>query len=146
MEPMIPELESYPIQLVQDVIWGDLDAYGHVNNTVYFRYFEDARMAYFEQAGVGQIKQRDNLGPILARAECNFRLPLQYPDRIYIGGRAELPAPKKIQMECLVYSENMAGIAAQLQGLVLYYDYNAGRSCEVPESIVQAITQLESNR
>jgi acyl-CoA thioester hydrolase len=143
---MIAALESYPIQLVQDVLWGDLDAYGHVNNTVYFRYFEDSRMAFFEQAGVGEIKQSSNLGPILAHAECNFRLPLQYPDRIRIAGRARLLAPKKIQMDCLVYSEAMNGIAAELQGLLLYYDYNVGRTCEVPEAIAKVIGQLESNR
>ena len=143
---MIHELASHPIQLTQDVLWGDLDAYGHVNNTVYFRYFEDARMAYFERAGVGEIKQRSNLGPILARAECDFRLPLQYPDRVCIAVRARLLAPKKIHMDCLVYSDNSAGIAAELRGLLLYYDYTAGATCEVPAAVVNVIRQLESSR
>ena len=48
-------------------------------------------------------------------------------------------------MECRVYSEKMRGVAAELQGLLLYYDYNAGRSCEIPEPIVNAIHQLESS-
>ena len=34
--------KEYPVVLSQDVIWGDMDAFGHINNTVYFRYFEDA--------------------------------------------------------------------------------------------------------
>ena len=44
--------QEYPVVLSQDIIWGDMDAFGHVNNTVYFRYFEDARIAYFDQIGV----------------------------------------------------------------------------------------------
>ena len=40
--------KEYPVVLNQDIIWGDMDAFGHINNTVYFRYFEDARIAYFD--------------------------------------------------------------------------------------------------
>lgn len=49
---MNPLNEQYPIVLSQDLIWGDMDAFEHVNNTVYFRYFEDARLAYFEKLGM----------------------------------------------------------------------------------------------
>ena len=42
-------LTDYPIVITQEVIWADMDAYRHVNNAVYFRYFESARMAYFEK-------------------------------------------------------------------------------------------------
>ena len=59
---------EYPVVLQQDVIWGDMDAYGHVNNTVYFRYFEDARIAYLDKIGAHEVKEKFNLGPILATA------------------------------------------------------------------------------
>ncbi len=44
-------LPSYPVVVEWDVAWGDMDAYGHVNNVVYFRYFEQARIAYLERIG-----------------------------------------------------------------------------------------------
>jgi len=81
--------KEYPVVLSQDIIWGDMDAFGHINNTVYFRYFEDARIAYFDQIGVHeQMKQ--------------------------IG-----------------------------DGLIVYYDYANGKSCEIPSEIVTAIKKLE---
>ena len=55
-------LEQFPIVLSQNVIWADMDAYGHVNNTVYLRYFEDGRVAYFDRIGVDQYKQQANIG------------------------------------------------------------------------------------
>jgi acyl-CoA thioester hydrolase len=126
----------------QDVIWGDMDAYGHVNNTVYFRYFEDARMAFFEKAGVAEHKEQSAIGPILAATHCNFRLPLDYPDRIHIAVRARILSPKKINLEYAVFSESRGAIAADGESLVVYYDYAQGRSCEIPEAISAVIEAL----
>jgi acyl-CoA thioester hydrolase len=135
--------KTYPVLLQQDVIWGDMDAFGHVNNTVYFRYFEDVRIAYFDRAGVFDYKQKNNIGPILAASHCNFKLPLSYPDRLQIAARASIVSAKKINMHYIVYSEAFGAIAAEGEGLVVYYDYAADKSCAIPETIVTAIKALE---
>ena len=137
-------LERYPIVLFQEIIWEDMDAYGHVNNTVYFRYFEDARMAYFDKVGVGEHKETTNVGPILASTECNFKLPLKYPDNISIAGHCNILSPKKIKMEYAVYSKSQKSIVAEGQGLLVYYDYKIGKSCQIPEQIVLAINSIEN--
>ena len=41
--------QKYPVVLTQDLVWSDMDAFKHVNNAVYFRFFENARIAYFEK-------------------------------------------------------------------------------------------------
>lgn len=128
--------EDYPIILIQDVIWGDMDAFQHVNNTVYFRYFEDARWEFFNRFGVNEYKAKHNIGPILATTHCDFKLPLAFPDRIHIGARYTIPSPKKISMEYVVYSEKLDGIAAEGEGLLVYYDYSLGRSCDIPSEIL----------
>ena len=65
-----------------DVRWGDLDALGHVNNTVYFRYFEEARVHLYEamepDGGTGRVG-------VLVHASCDFLKPLLYPARIVVG-------------------------------------------------------------
>ena len=138
------QLETdYPLVLSQDIVWGDMDAYGHVNNTVYFRYFEDARIAYFDRIGVHVHKEHSGLGPILAATNCNFRRPLDYPDRILITACATVQSAKKINMEYAVYSERLQAVAAEGAGLVVYYDYANGISCEIPDAIVAAIKALE---
>ena len=134
--------EHYPIILFQDVIWGDMDAFQHVNNTVFFRYFEDARWEFFNSFGVSEYKAKHNVGPILAATNCDFKLPLTYPDRIHIGARYTIPSPKKISMEYVVYSEKHDDIAAEGEGLLVYYDYRQGRSCEIPGEILD---RLESS-
>ena len=139
-------LEEFPVVLSQEVIWGDMDAFDHVNNTVYFRYFEDARIAYFDLAGIREYKDRTSVGPILASTDCNFRLPLTYPDKIRIAGRSTILSAKKFRMDYVVYSERHGGVAAEGQGLLVYYDYNSGRSCEIPQQIVAAINELESRQ
>ncbi len=135
-------LEQFPVIVSQGVIWSDMDAYGHVNNTVYLRYFEDARMAYFEQIGVEKLKQQSNLGPIVARVECNFRAPLHYPDNIQVATRSVLLSARKFSMEFAVYSTNLDRVVADGEGLVLFYDYSRGRSCDIPETILGAMERL----
>ena len=135
--------KEYPVVLTQDIIWGNMDAFGHINNTVYFRYFEDARIAYFDRIGVLEQMGQFNIGPILANAHCNFRLPLDYPDRIHIGTRGSIQSPKKLNMEYVVFSEKHGTMVAEGESLIVYYDYTNGKSCEIPEPIVAAIEALE---
>ena len=130
---------QYPIILIQDVIWGDMDAFEHVNNTVFFRYFEDARWEFFNRFGVNEYKAKHNVGPILAATNCNFKLPLTFPDRIHIGARYTIPSSKKISMEYIVHSEKHDGIAAEGEGLLIYYDYGQGRSCEIPDEVLESL-------
>ncbi|MEP1470505.1 MAG: acyl-CoA thioesterase [Halieaceae bacterium] len=134
--------KDYPVIVSQDVIWGDLDAFGHVNNTVYLRYFEDVRMAYFEKLGMLALKEKAQLGPILANVACDFKLPIGYPDKIHIGGRAHVTGPKKIVMEFAVFSEHFDAIAASGSGLVVYFDYGEAQSCEIPSQIASAVETL----
>jgi acyl-CoA thioester hydrolase len=134
---------EYTLVLHQDVIWGDMDAFGHVNNTVYFRYFEDVRIAYFDKIGVFELKNEINVGPILATTHASFKLPLEFPDRLHIAGRATVAGPKKINMHYSIYSERFSAVAAEGEGLLVYYDYANGTSCDIPESIITAIRELE---
>lgn len=136
--------KDFPLVLEQDVIWGDLDAFGHVNNTVYFRYFEDARIAYLDKIGFRDEKGVSGLGPILATAHCNFRLPLEYPDHIHIGARAMILSPRKFDMEFAVFSEKHQAIVADGAGLVVCYDYSKGKSCVIPGEFVAAIEKLQT--
>lgn len=127
--------KEYPVAIEQPLIWGDMDAYEHVNNTVYFRYFEDVRIAYFEKIGVNEHKKETNIGPILASTTCNFRLPLEYPDNIKIVADIEDVKEKRFTMKYKVFSEKLGALAAEGEGLVVFYDYNEGKSCAIPEEV-----------
>ncbi len=136
--------KMYPVVLAQDVIWRDLDAFQHVNNAVYFRYFEDARIAYFARTEILAHKEATNQGPILASTKCDFRAPLSYPDRIHIATTVEDVQGKRFSMKYFVFSEKLGGLAAEGEGLIVYYDYAAAKSCLVPETIAAAIDRIEN--
>jgi acyl-CoA thioester hydrolase len=121
-----------------------MDAFGHINNTVYFRYFENARIEYFNRIGVAGLNLPTGKGPILANTRCNFRIPLEYPDHIHTGIRCRVLSPKKFSMEFAVFSDRHGAIAAEGEGLIVYYDYASGKSCEIPDAIVAAIKKLEA--
>lgn len=135
--------KQYPVILSQDILWGDMDAFGHINNTVYFRYAENARIEYFNKTGVLELSKHSGAGPILASTQCNFRIPLDFPDHIHIGTRSKILSPKKFSMEFAIFSERHDAIAADGGGLLVYYDFEKKKSCEIPDAIVMAIEILE---
>ena len=69
------------------VQWGEMDAYGHVNNSMFFRYFESARMEYLERCGFLHSYERDKVGAILHSTQCRFKRALFFPDTIEVGTR-----------------------------------------------------------
>ncbi|MFC1665154.1 acyl-CoA thioesterase [Pseudomonadota bacterium] len=133
----------YPVVLSQDLIWGDMDSYQHINNCIYFRYFEDVRMAYFDKTNILKHKDKTHIGPILASTKCDFRVPLTYPDTIQIATIVGEIEPKRFNMQYVVYSESLKRVAAEGEGLIVYYDYQRERSCEIPEVILSAINRLQ---
>jgi acyl-CoA thioester hydrolase len=139
---MADSLDDYPLVLRQDVIWGDMDAFGHVNNTVYFRYFEDARMAYFDRTGVSHYREKNLVGPILASTRCDFRRPLSYPEQISIAARALVTGPRKIEFQYAIYSDDSGVLVAEGDSLVVFYDYREHASCEIPDAIVAALASM----
>lgn len=134
--------DSYPLVIAQDVIWRDMDAFQHVNNAVYFRYFEDIRMRFFEETGIVTLMHETRLGPILASTRCDFRAPLEFPDRIQVATAVEDIQEKRFTMKYAVWSDGQDRLAAEGEGLLVYYDYAAGRSCPIPQPVRDAIGRL----
>ncbi len=76
-------LADYPIVFEQRVAWGDMDAFGHVNNVIYYRYIESARLYYLDHL---KILQQDVL-TVIASNQCKYIRPVVYPDILKIGVR-----------------------------------------------------------
>src|SRR5207237_2253238 len=76
-------LTGFPVIVEQAVVWGEMDAYRHVNNVVYFRYFENARLEYFRRLDWTALERETGIGPILATTQAKFRKALSYSDLIW---------------------------------------------------------------
>ena len=118
-------LKQYPTVITKTVEWGDMDAAQHVNNTVYLRYFENARIAFFNQIGFMDFMGEADIGPILAEVTCQYKAPLTFPDNIQITARI-LPdsfTEYGFVMQHVVYSEKLQRIAAEGTSRIVCYDY-----------------------
>ena len=134
---------QYPVTLSVPVIWGDMDAFQHINNTVYFRYFENARLAYLEQVGYMQRMEQTGLGIILAETQCRYRLPLTYPDTVITGTRLKSLGSDRFVMEYAVYSERHQKLAATGEGLIVSFDYRNHHKAPIPADIRQHMIEIE---
>lgn len=131
---------KYPVVIEFPIDWGDMDSFQHVNNIIYFRYFENARLAYFEKKEIILLLKEKNIGPILAETQCRFRAPLTYPDTISVATKTTEIKSDRFTMKYLIYSEKLKRIAATGSSVVVYYDYKEKCKADIPKRIVELIT------
>jgi acyl-CoA thioester hydrolase len=136
-----PSPDDYPIRVRMPVAWGQLDAYGHVNNTQFFRFFEDARLAYFEKVGISARMAATQRGPILAKTSCVFRKPLGYPDAVLSCVRVSEMGDDRFTMEHAIFSDAV-GLAALGDARIVMLDYGTGQKVAVDDDIRAAIDAL----
>ncbi|HQU16151.1 MAG: thioesterase [Chromatiales bacterium 21-64-14] len=143
----VPALETllaaFPVVARIVVAWSDMDALGHVNNAMYFRYFEAARIAYLERLDAMALLGATGVGPILAATHCHFRAPLTYPDTIAVGARTTGVGEDRITMEYAVVSPRLGRVAAEGGAVVVTYDYQQNRKAPLPEALRARIAALE---
>ena len=133
----------YPVLIEIPIAWGDMDAFQHVNNRVYFKHFESARMAYLEKIGFLEVMNQTNIGPILASTQCKFKIPLTYPDHVTVGAKVRTIEKDRFIMEYAVISHKHQKIAALGDGVLVTFDYKNNVKALIPEDIRQRIIDLE---
>ena len=136
---------TFPVIITQAVIWGDMDSYQHVNNVVYFRYFENARLEYIRRAGWFDIEKATGIGPILASTQARFRRALTYPDTIHIGARLLEVKDDRLTLEHRIISEALDDVATEGQGLIVSFHYASGKKAALPEELKEGIRKLEAS-
>jgi acyl-CoA thioester hydrolase len=137
-------LQNYPVVIEVPVAWGEMDAFQHVNNTVYFRYMEDARIAYYQRLRFDEITEQTGVARILAYTCCRFRRPLTYPDTLSVGARVTEVGQDRFDMAYRIVSRALQGIAAEGEATIVTYDHQVGRKVPVPNELRRRIERLES--
>lgn len=119
--------------------WGDMDAMGHVNNTIYFRYIESARIAWLEQVGALPDPAGSSEGPVIVNAHCSFLKQLTYPGEIEIAtfvgtpGRSSIEVTHEIR---LVGPDGQPGaLHAEGGAKVVWIDFKAEKSRPLPDRL-----------
>ena len=123
----MPPVDGFDFVFRDQVRFRDLDGMGHVNNAVFMTYMESARLAYLESLGLGQNPLR---GLILARAEVDFRSPIELGEQVEVGVRTSRIGRKSFDLEHRLEADGR--LAADGMFVLVGYDYATATSIEIP--------------
>jgi acyl-CoA thioester hydrolase len=141
MSVNMKELSVYPVIHRQAVAWGDMDAFGHVNNVQYYRYMESARIAYLMALNIFD----QEILTVVASSQCKYLKPVFYPDVLHIGARIEELRNSAFRMHYVLWSESQNQIIATGEAVMVCVDKVTSGKLNIPDSIRQKIIQLEEN-
>lgn len=117
------------------VQWGDQDAFGHVNNVVYFRWLETARIDLLNACPSGVSMSGAGLGPILASIQCDYRRQIRFPDTISIGSRVTRIGRSSVDLGHLIVSHQQGVPVAEGRCVIVVFDYDHQRVTRIPEDL-----------
>lgn len=114
--------------------WGDMDAFGHVNNTVFFRYMEQARIEWMEARGMAMDGRGE--GPVVVNARCTFLRQLKYPGEVEV--RTFVAQPGRSSFDTMVEicrADQPDVLVAEGGAKVVWVNYAEEKSVPLPPSL-----------
>ena len=128
----IPETKKLVHEMRFPVRWGDMDAMGHVNNAVYFRYMESVRVEWMR--AVGCEPSPKGQGPVIVNAFCNFYRQLEYPARLLLKLYVSDPARTTFETWTTIERLDQPGVLAAAGGAtVIWVDFPAQKAVPLPD-------------
>ncbi len=121
--------------------WSELDLFGHVNNVMYFKYLQAARVNYWDRTGLSESYERDRLGAMLLSTHCLFKQPLFYPGKITIKTKLEFIKNTSFGLQHHIFNDKNE-IAAIGDDVIVFYDYNLNQKSNIPEWLRKNIDHL----
>ena len=112
------ELAHYPIIHHQPIHWGEMDAFNHLNNVVFYRYAESARIGYLQALGMFD----GSMVTVLAQSSCQYLRPVTYPDTLLLGVRCQRLGHTSIVIEYSYYSCAQKVIVATADAVIVRLD------------------------
>lgn len=127
----IPEEKKLVHEMRIQIRWGDMDAMGHVNNTVYFRYLEMARVEWLES--LGGSPSPDGQGPVIVNAFCNFYRQVTYPGELIARHYVSSPGRSSFDTWITLERSDEPGVICAAGGATtVWQDAALQKSVELP--------------
>jgi acyl-CoA thioester hydrolase len=142
-----PELRSaYSVFRHISTRWADNDAYGHVNNVVYYAWFDTAVNAYLIEQGALDIQNGQTIG-LVVETHCNYFAPVTFPQPVEIGIRVAHMGSASVRYELGVFTANSAGefvvCAAKGHFVHVYVDKTTRRPVPLPITFKSVLEKLK---
>ncbi|MEM7536526.1 MAG: thioesterase family protein [Chloroflexota bacterium] len=141
-KPIEALLKPFPVITEIKVQWGEMDAARHVNNAVYLRWAETARVQFFHELKVFSSPQ-SKAGMILGWQDCKYIFPVTFPDTVLIGSRARVIEQERIMVECHFFSTRHQRLVAISNHRQVAYDYTALTKIPLPAEWKERIFEIQ---
>ena len=133
--------EQFPHLTTLDTRWMDNDAYGHVNNVVYYSFFDTVVNRWLIERGVLAVESSTAIG-LVVETKCEYFGPLTFPDRVVAGLRVAHVGTSSVRYEIGLFRNDDEKLAAAGHFVHVYVDRASRRPIKVPEDVRAALTTL----
>ena len=138
-------IEQHPISTKINVAWGEMDALQHVNNVVYFRYFETARIDFFTQLGFLKDLQATGVGPVISENNARYKRPVTFPDTVHVGVKISDIEQDRFMMHYTVFSESQDAVTTIGSSQVVMFNFKTGKKAQLNDELLTALKAHSSD-
>ncbi|MNS84417.1 Thioesterase superfamily protein [compost metagenome] len=141
MKPQAESRSAYPYFQPITTRWMDNDVYGHVNNVVYYSYFDTVVNSYLIRQGVLDIESGSTIGLVI-ETQCNYFSSLSFPETVVAGLRVARLGTSSVRYEVGLFSGDNELVAAQGHFIHVYVDRATRRPVPLPAQLREALLPL----
>ena len=128
----VPEQKKLVYEMVMPIRWGDMDAMGHVNNTLYFRYFETIRIDWMNE--IGGTPKPGGDGPVIVNAFCTFIKQLEYPGDVRLRHYVANPGRTSFDTYLTIERTDQPGVTyAEGGATMVWVNFKQQKSVPLPD-------------
>jgi acyl-CoA thioester hydrolase len=139
MRYVVPADKKLTLELRIPIRWGDMDAMGHVNNTLYFRYLESARVDWL--CAIGARPDPSGVGPVIVNAFCNFYRQLKHPGDLIAKHYVSDPGRSSFETWITLERVDEPGVISAEGGTTtVWFDAATGRSVPLPDWVRELVS------
>lgn len=133
--------DDYPFRLPIATRWKDNDVYGHVNNVIYYSYFDTVVNGYLIDQGVLDIEESSIIG-LVVETQCRFFKPITFPDTVHAGLRVARLGDRSVRYEIGLYRNEEDSPAAQGHFVHVYVERTTRRATALPPELRKALERI----
>lgn len=133
-------LLDFAVIYEQQVAWGDMDAFQHVNNVTYYEYAQSARIHYLEQLGMFD----KTTFTVIASSSCQYLKAVTFPDTLLIGVRAKKIGNTSLTQEYVFYSTDQQVVVATAETVIVFFDDTGTQKRAMSDTEKQGFLQLDT--
>lgn len=139
MKIALPDHKKYLFEMTLPIRWGDMDALGHVNNAMYFRYLETVRVEWLNRIGCRLTPSGQ--GPVIVNAFCNFYKQLEYPGDILVKMYASDPGRTTFETWATMERCDMPSVIHAAGGATtIWVDFPQQKAVDLPQWVRELVT------